>query len=313
MASGGSRELQALLDTLVAGDEPSVSALVSFSAMDREEAEAVRQAWPGIVPASRRRVIAETTTLAEDNVDLEFTALARIALADADPEVRALAVAALWESEDRVVAEDLTRLLRDDPAGEVRAAAASGLRGFVLAREFGQFDRRQGDDIVNALRSVAVDEVQPPGVRAMAIEALGPCSLPWVRGLIEDAYYSDDRGVHLSAIHAMGASASEEWAEVVIEQLASDDPEIRFAAASASSGIASEEMVEPLAQLLGDEDREVAFAAVRALGEIGGEEALERLKDFRRRAPAEMEEALDEAIESARSLASLIASGPPGE
>lgn len=281
--------------------------------MDGEEATAVRQAWPGIAPASRRRVIAEAGTLAEDNVDLDFTLLARIALADEDAKVRALAVAALWESEDRHVAEDLTRLLRDDPSEEVRAAAASGLRGFVLAREFDQFDRRQGDEIVNTLRSVAMDEGQPGGVRAMAIEALGPRSLPWVRGLIEDAYYSDDPMLRLSAIQAMGTSAGDEWAEFVIEQLASDDPEVRFAAASACSGIASEEMVEPLVLLLDDEDPEVAFAAVRGLGDIGGDRALESLREFRRRAPAEMEEAVDEAIESARSLASLLVPGAAEE
>lgn len=309
MVSRGSRELQALLETLLAGDRPNASSITVLSGMDAEECGLVRDVWGRIPVPSRRQLLAGAAELADDNTGLDFSALARIALGDEDAETRALAVAALWESEDRVVASDLTRLLRDDPSDDVRAAAASGLKGFVLAREFEHFDRRQGDEIVDALRSVASSSTQPGHVRAMAIEALGPRSLPWVRDLIEDAYYSDDRELRLAAMDAMGLSADEEWSEFVIEQLASDDPEFRFHAARACYGIASEDLVDPLSHLLDDDDIEVAQAAVSGLGEIGGEDALEHLREFQRRAPASLQGALDEAIESARSLASLLAAG----
>ncbi|NUQ54703.1 MAG: HEAT repeat domain-containing protein [Dehalococcoidia bacterium] len=310
MASRGSRELQVLLEALLAGELPGSSAIASLSAMNGEECAAMQREWVSIPVSTRRQLMLQVTGLADDNVDLDFTALARMALHDEDAGVRELAVAALWESEDRHVAADLTRLLQEDPSDEVRAAAAGGLKGFVVAREFEHFDRRQGDEIVNALRSVASGEGEPAHLRATAIEALGARSLAWVRNLIEDAYYSDERELRLAALTAMGLSAGEEWSEFVIEQLGSEDPEFRFQAARACYGIATEDLVEPLSRLLDDEDPEVALAAVSGLGEIGGEAALEHLREFRRRAPGPLFEALDEAIESARSLANLIATGP---
>ena len=299
MAPSGLRDLTLLIEKLERGDDAGTAALVVFSQLDRSEAAEVRAAWKRIPVETRRVVLSRTTALADDNVDLDFGELARIALKDPDPEVRVLAIKALWESDDREVARELAAMLCGDPSDEVRTSAASGLRPFVYLRELAQFDERVGDDVVEALRQAATDERQPVELRALAVESLGPRGLPWVGDLIESAFYDEDRRLKLAAIRAMGGSADERWLEFALEQLASEDPEFRYEGAVACGEIGAEEAVEPLGDLLGDDDSDVVLATVQALGEIGGEDALRYLREFRKSVAPGMEEVVDEAIEAA--------------
>jgi HEAT repeat protein len=288
-----------LLQKLEAGADAGSAGLVVLSHLDRMEAAEVRAAWERIPVQTRRVVVGRTTVLADDNVDLGFGELARIGLKDPDQGVRVLAVEALWESDDRDMAREFTAMLRDDPSDDVRTAAARALRPFVYYRELGQFDEQQGDDVVEALRGIAVDEGLPVELRAMAVESLGVRGLPWVGVLIETAYYSGDLRLQLAAIRAMGGSADERWLEFALDQIVSDDPEFRYESAVACGEIGAEEAIEPLADLLGDDDSDVVLATIQALGEIGGEDALRYLREFRQRVPAGMEEVVDEAIEAA--------------
>jgi HEAT repeat protein len=295
----GFREIDALLDSLAAGETTAASELTVLSDMTTQEAQHLREVWDRLSSSSKIALLARTTVLADDNVDLDFTQLARVALGDPAGEVRALAAEALWESTDRHVGADLTRLLRTDPDASVRASAAGSLRQFVLLRELGEFNTEQGDEIVAALKASMQEGENSLEVRVSALEALGPRSLPWVSALISQAYYDDAREMRLAAVAAMGASADEQWLEYLFEQLQSDDPEFRFKAATALGLIAAEEAVEPLAEVLDDDDSEVQLAAVTALGEVGGPAALRHLRDFRGRVPDGLEEALEEAIETA--------------
>jgi len=299
VAPAGLRDLTLLIERLKAGEDVGTAALVVFSQLDRTEAAEVRAEWERVPVETRRVILARTTALADDNVDMDFGELARIALNDPAPVVRVLGIEALWESEDREVARELAAMLRGDPSDDVRVAAAKGLRPFVYLCELAWFDERAGDDAVESLRGVATNEDEPIELRAMAIESLGPRGLPWVSGLIESAFYDDDRRLKLAAIRAMGGSADERWLEFALDELASVDPEFRYEGAVACGEIGAEEAIEPLADLLGDDDGDVVLAAVQALGEIGGEDALRHLRDFGKRVPLGMEEALSEAIEAA--------------
>ncbi|MEO9256323.1 MAG: HEAT repeat domain-containing protein, partial [Tepidiformaceae bacterium] len=248
---------------------------------------------------ARVGVMTWAADLAEDNVDLAFTQLARLGLADPLGTVRARAADTLWESTDRGAAEMLQRLVREDPDESVRAAAAASLRHFVVMREFETFDSALGDRIVDALRASVEDTSEVVDVRGLALEALGARTLEWVPRLIADSYNHDERRMRIAAVHAMGANAEERWLEYIHEQFYSDDAEFRFEAAVAAGGIASEESIEPLLPLLDDEDSQVVLAVVETLGEIGGRDALEVLKEFRERAPEGMDEVIAAAIETA--------------
>lgn len=302
MPQPSSRELTSLLETLRDGADYRPSQLAALSGLGREDAEAVRDGWSAIPTEVRRHALAAATELAEHNVDLDFSQLETVALDDNDPAIRRTAADGLWESTDRAVARRLCEMVRTDPDEAVRAAAATSLKGFVLQREFDAIAEATGDAVVDTLREVASDPATPVDVRARAVESLAPRSLPWVRTLINDAYYAEDRILRLGALHAMGETADASWVEFLEDQVVSDDPEFRFEAAVALGTLGAEEGVEPLASLLADEDVEVVFAAINALGEIGGEEALEYLRSVAEDAIPEFAEALETAIEAAQFL-----------
>jgi HEAT repeat protein len=298
MATSGN-EIAALVDSILAGGSAPASRLAVLSDLDGARADQLRAEWARLSIIAKVELLAQSTELAGDNVDLDFTQLARIGLRDDSAEVRVLAVEALWESTDRHVARDLTLLFRKDPDESVRAAAAASLGQFVLLRELDEFNAEQGDEIVEALRIAAGGAESSLDVRARALESLGPRALPWVAGLITEAYYDEEPTLRLAAVVAMGGTADDQWLDYLIEQLHSDDPEFRFHAASSLGVIASQDAVESLAEALDDDDSDVQIAVIVALGEIGGPEAVRCLKDFRLRAPPGLDEAVEIAIEAA--------------
>lgn len=295
--------LQSLLEDLSSGRVPPATRLSVLSDLARDDAVALRSAWPAFPLRTRRALLAQAAELAEDDFGLDFAAVGRVALDDDDPSIRALGVEALWESTDRATGERLRSLLETDPSDEVRSAAATALRQFVVLREFEEMDAATGDAIVNSLRHVAEDRAAASGLRARAVEALGPRSLSWVATIITDAYYDDDRALQLAAINAMGGAADPVWLQYVFDQLESDDPVFRFEAAVAAGDIASEDAVEPLVPLLDDEDADVVIATIEALAQISGPLAIERLKEYQVRAPEEFLDLVAEALETAAETA----------
>lgn len=291
-------ELSDLLEKLVAGSPATQDRVTLLSDLDREQARSLRTSWKDIPRETREAIITEAVYLADDSVDHEFTVLAHTALDDPDPEIRRIAVEALREATDRTSARRLMTAMLDDPDRDVAAAAAQMLGTFVLNWELQKFNRDLGNEIVEALRQVVVDEGRPVLVRANAIEALGYASLPWVDGLIMDAYFSDERDLRLAAVHAMGASASERWLEYLFEQLNATDALFRLEAVIACGEIASEDAIDPVAERLYDDDEEIVRSAINALGEIGGSIAAERLRDFAEEAPLMYRADLRAAIEA---------------
>jgi HEAT repeat protein len=294
------RAVTALLDLLRAGETPTAVQITSLSDLGRDDAIQLEAAWPTIDLALREALLSRASELTEDNVDLDFTTLARVALGDENAALRRRAIEALWESRDRTVASRLATLVRSDPDESVRAAAASGLEPFVVGTELGTFHAGTGDEVVAALRAAAGDPAESVDVRARATEALGARSLPWVDTLINDAHYDEDPRMRIAAVRAMGASAQERWLEFLQDLAISDDPELRFETANALGAIGSEDSIEILTDLLADDDQEVIIAALRALGEVGGDDAVERLRMFLAHAE---EEPLTDAAESAIAAA----------
>jgi len=305
MRSSSARELTNLLERLSSGARPRSAELALLSDLGGEEKTAVMNAWPRIPLESRTTILVRASELAEDNADMDFTALACIGLADEFPEVRAKAADALWETIDRAVAP-LLRDRLDDEDSEVRTAAASSLRQFVALREQGRFDATEGDAVVEALRARAEDPVEAVEVRAAALETLGVRTLPWVADLIADAYDAEERELQLAAIHAMGQSADERWLDYLHEQFYAEDPQFRFEAVMSAASVGSEESVPALAELLHDQDGEVVVAAIEALGEIGGDAAVEALREYAPDAPAEFSDLVALSVDSARGGFGLL-------
>jgi HEAT repeat protein len=270
--------------------------LVHLSHLADEREKAFLDVWPQIQTERRRRVVGQLTELAEDNVELNFDAIFLACLSDADPEVRAAAIRGLWEYEQRDLIEPLIGLLQSDDSAFVREEAALALGRFVLQCEFGSLPERYFRQVEEALRRVIGDEGKEVEVRARALEAIGACSLPWVRHAISTAYRSNSHHLRASGIHAMGRNCDPLWLPILFQELRSDEPEMRYEAALACGSLAEEAAVPHLAPLLEDEDAEVREVTVAALGEIGGRQARAVLLRYLDHPSRNTREAVQEAL-----------------
>jgi HEAT repeat protein len=278
------------------GQPVKATRLVHLSHLADEREKAFLDAWPQIQAERRRQVVGQLVELAEDNVELNFDAIFLACLSDADPQVRALAIRGLWEYEHRDLIEPLIGMLQSDDSAFVREEAALGLGRFVLQCEFGSLPDRYFRQVEQALRRVIDDDGQELEVRGRALEAIGACSLPWVREAIDRAYRSNNHRLRVSGIHAMGRNCDPSWLPILFEELKSDDPEMRYEAALACGSLAEEAAVPHLAPLLEDEDVEVMEATIAALGEIGGRQARAVLLRYLDHSSRSTREAVQEAL-----------------
>ncbi|MCJ7509857.1 MAG: HEAT repeat domain-containing protein [Dehalococcoidia bacterium] len=278
------------------GQPLKVSRLVYLSHLADEQEKAFLDAWPRLQTERRRQVMQQLVELAEDNVDLNFDSIFLACLGDADPQVRAAAIRGLWEYEHRDLIKPLIGLLQSDDNAAVRAEAALALGRFVLQREFGSLPDRYFRQVEQVLRRAISDGGEELEVRGGALEAIGACSLPWVRRAIYSAYKSDSQRLRVSGIHAMGHNCDPSWVPILFQELKSDDAEMRYEAALACGSLAEEAAVVHLIPLLEDEDVEVREVTIAALGEIGGRQARSALVRYLDHTSGSMREAVQEAL-----------------
>jgi HEAT repeat protein len=220
----------------------------------------------------------ELIGLTEDNVELNFDAVFRVALCDPDVEVRHSGIRGLWECEDRDLIPTLVALLLADADEGVRAEAALALGRYALKAEFGEVGTSDASAVDDALRRAIADPGQATEVRARAVEAVGARSQPWATQIVEDAYRSGQHRLKVSALHAMGRNCDVRWLATLVLELKSDDAEMRYEAATACGCLGDESAVPHLVPLLEDDDTEAQEAAIQALGQIGGREAKQALE-----------------------------------
>lgn len=279
----------------------AASELTQLSGLDRAAVAALGKAWPTIPAQRRLRLLQSMSDLADDNVDLDFSAVYKQALSDGDASVRVAAIQGLWEYDGRDLIEPLVALLRDDPEPSVRAAAALSLGRYAVLAEHDCLRPGDVSRLDAALREAAGDGAESIEVRARAIEAAGARSQPWARDLIDDAYGSGNERLRIAALHAMGRSCDDWWLPTLIDNLSDEDAEVRYEAATACGALAGEEATPYLVELIADEDGEVRLAAIEALGAIGAvagdEEAVRAVQSHANDADASVREAVRGALE----------------
>jgi HEAT repeat protein len=264
----------------LADERASLSSVVLYalSGPSKAEVQLFASRWPALPVQRRRKVIDLLVESAEANFELDFRGLFRVTLEDEDEEVRRASVEGLWEDEGVRLVLPLVRLLRQDAAMSVRAAAAESLGRFLLLVEMEELDERYGTLIRGALLE-AIDSVEEDtDVRRRAIESIAYWGDQCVRDIIAAAYEDLDESMRLSAVFSMGRSVDRFWADIVQKELASATPAMRYEAARACGELELKEAVPQLIHLISDADREVQFAAITALGQIGGKRASRALE-----------------------------------
>ncbi len=255
----------------------STRALTAFSNMEPENQGRFEIAWPLIQLDRRRRVAKALVELAEDNINLDFTAAFHFMVKDQDAQVRGSAIEGLWEDESRDWLNKLLELVAKDPDENVREKAALGLSNFAYLAETGKLTdrltKKVHDGLFEQLNSKDL------GVSRRVLEALGYFGQDeGVIRAIQEAYNNDDELLKASALKAMGRSINKRWLPEVGKEMTSAEPALRYEAATAAGEMSADELTQPVIRLVEDPDREVVLAAVWALGQIGGPESSRTLK-----------------------------------
>jgi HEAT repeat protein len=266
-----------------------------------ESLRAFWQIWRQFPAERRLEIVHALDDLGEDNVDMDFRPVLRASLSDADPDVRAAAIAGLWEEESEQTMERLIALL-DDEAGVVRSAATVALAPFAYRAELGELSAAGAQRVFATLMRVATDPEQPLEVRRRAVEGLGYfAGSKEAQAELGRAYAHSEITMRESAVLAMGRSMRPTWFPYIERELKSPSPALRFEAARAVGELGDEgrHLLPSLLPLVDDDDTEISLAAIWSLGQVGGPSAkrlLERLArskdDTRRQAAAEALEEL---------------------
>ena len=278
-------------------DETIVAALSDLS---RLQVRSLTVAWPSLSTDIRQKVVLTARGLADQQVELDFSRLFRIALNDPDSENRLIAIAGLADDDSRSCRELLLRVAVTDQSEDVRGAAIAGLTDAI--DHF--LDPDEDDELVAAFGAYVTRVAEQPNspfvVRTRAIEALGivPQTIE-TRALINAAWEHGDSALEVAALLAMARSRESRWLDLVRPQLDSEDAEVRYAAVRAIGNIGSTDDVEQVTKSLLDADEDVRIAAIAALGEIAGPGAVRVLRNYREHAPDGEQIAITEALDAA--------------
>jgi len=253
-----------------------LSSLAELSDLDTDRTEQLFEIWEHLSDERRRALINELGRQAEQRIDLAFEPIYRLAISDPDAEVRKDAISNLWECEDPALVPPFMAALTQDPAPEVRAAAANALGLFVWLGEIEQLAKELLCQIEQGLLTALAQDLDKD-VRRCSLESLGFSSRSEVPALIEQAYNSGDEALIQSALLAMGRSVSIQWQSQVLTELYNPSPSIRLEAARAAGELELQESTESLIDLMDDVDEQVRAAAIWSLGQLGGEDAADAL------------------------------------
>ncbi len=268
--------------------------LHQFSDLEGANLEALRSVWPQVKAHRRLALLEDLEDLAEADTLVSFDNVARMALQDPDPRVRAVAIRLLWEDEDPRLTPIFIQMMEHDEDAGVRAAAAAALGLFVYQGEVEEIPaetlHQVEESLLRVLGDLAPGKAGPGApvstgpdeslVRRRALESLGYSGRKEVPGLIQAAYDSTDTDWTASALFAMGRSADEAWASDVLRMLRYPKANVQIEAVRAAGALALERARRTLLDLLDEEaqDSELRAAIFWSLSQIGGEEVRETLE-----------------------------------
>lgn len=269
---------QQVMESLFQEQEPFVH-FYRLSNLEGEERKMLAKNWHEIPAARRRKLVENLEEAAADDTLLCYEPIARIGLADPDPEVRLISIRMLWGEESPGLEDVLLKMQENDLDERVRAGAVSGLGYFVYEGELEEIPAKTLKVIEEQLLRAARGK-DTPLVQRKALEALGFSSRPEVTGLIEVAFASEDDDWVASALLAMGRSADKRWTGDVLRMLDNENPFIRLEAARAAGELEVKRATPTLIEMLNDPDDDVRAAVIWSLSQIGGQGVSEALEDW---------------------------------
>lgn len=269
-----------VLDELFNNEPLPIPQLYRLSDMQAADLAAFDASWTAVSDERRQAIVRHLADISEDNFVVNFSSIFIRSFDDPVANVRIAALDGLWDSTDLKLIPKITEMMQQDPAEEVRAAAAAALGHYVLLAEWGQLPERILPGLVNSLLAMYDDLDTAIPVRRVVLEALSPAGHPRINELIEEAYETGDQASQISAVFAMGNTADRRWSATVLAEMESPYEDMRAEAARAAGTIGNSDFVPRLAELAYDEDLAVRLAAITSLGQIGGDEGQRILADM---------------------------------
>ncbi len=246
--------------------------LTHLSDLDQEGFALFAKAWPYLSVPRKQALVLQLGELADANIELSHHPIFLVGLKDDDPEVRQNSILNLWEYDDPGLVPELVQALENDPAPQVRAAAASALGNFLLFGAIRDLSPELMEQIELCLVAGLKDHATPE-IRQNCIASLGYSPSASFTEIIENAYASADEGLKLAAIIAMGRTLNRKWTPIIIKELFNHSPLIRAEAARSAGELEARETIESLIDLIDDVDVAVKVNSIWALGQIGGDRA----------------------------------------
>ena len=275
---------------------------IEISDLSPSELGSFARVWFTIPVERQRSILANMVSLAEDNTELDFCAVFKMCLKDADEMVQKTAIEGLWEYEDRSIISGLVDILRSDRSPFVRATAAVALGKFTYLTQEGKLLPKDEDQLFDNLMITLSNEDEDVEVRRRSLEAVAPFNTEVIQGYVVWAYESDDLDLKSSSIFAMGRTGETSWIPFLMKELQNPEPSVRFETANACGDLGDEEVVPNLVQLLEDDDYQVQIAGISAIGKIGGVVAKRVLMRCIKEGDATLEDAARAALEDVEFL-----------
>ena len=260
-----------------AGDAGVSDVLRELSGIDDKQARSMAQAWRVWQLSDVLDTVVELRTVAESDRSLEFDALFIAALSFPAPEVRIEGVRALSNGGSLKVAQALLKVLEQDDAADVRAAASESLHALAEPSQARNIPKTTSSRIASALRRAASDDER--SVRGKALISFAAMRDEEAFDLIDAMFDEaiDDPEMMSDVLLAMGESGDRAWLPTIEDAFYSNDARVRISAVLAFGNIANDDDVEGLAEPFDDHVLDVQMATVQALGNIGTPQAREML------------------------------------
>jgi hypothetical protein len=217
-------------------------------------------------------------SLCETQPDVEFEVIYKQGLNHPEPAVRVASLKGLEESEDRALVIPLSKVLKSDPAPEVRTAATIPLAHLSMMAEIGKLSSRYRETLEDTLYGVLEDEQEIQDVKLKVMEAVSVFAAERLTTHIELAWASGDLKARQSSLFAMGQTSDPKWIGYVIPDLEHDAASVRYEAAMAMGELGDEHHLRVMDAPLDDEDLTVQLAAISAVERIGGDVAKAKLE-----------------------------------
>jgi len=284
--------LEEFLETLSdSSAEAAAGEFVELSDLSPAELGLFARTWFGIDAERQRWIITTMAELAEQNPELDFSAIFKMCLKDDDETVLETAMEGLWEIEDRSIVPNLIQILHSDKNTRVRSSAAIALGKFSALVQEGKLLPKDREAIHDSLMAVLGNEQEHVDIKRRSLEAIAPFNTKDIRKLLSSAYEAEDPLLKSSSIFAMGRTGELSWLPLLIKELQNPEPSIRYETANACGELGEEDAVPHLISLLDDEDYQVQLAGINALGRIGGPLAKKVLVHCVKEGDAVLEEA----------------------